>query len=314
MRHAPGGENFGSGFAGSGAQSLRASDTWTKPARSVSDGWPVKFDSVSISSRSDGTSSRSTSENTRAISTATRRRKRSAWTKSTADRKRACRNRFGHASGTCAFRLLMPPDSCQFLERGGRLAEQDVLQRGVRPIGQLDLGRDHAEFSDHIERGAVDVGGRILFHPGREITDAQAFHRCGCVEVEVTRHARHVARIGSADRAQHEHRVFDAAGHRSELVERPAERHRAGARHATERRTQACDTAAHRRRDDAPAGLAADREADQSRPPSRRQARRSIPTRLLRAATGSSSGRRTRCRSVRARRGSTSRSARRLPR
>ena len=33
-----GGENFGSGCAGSGAQSLRASETSTKPARSVSDG------------------------------------------------------------------------------------------------------------------------------------------------------------------------------------------------------------------------------------------------------------------------------------
>ena len=38
-----GGENFGNGCAGSGAQSLRASATCTKPARSVSDGWPVKL-------------------------------------------------------------------------------------------------------------------------------------------------------------------------------------------------------------------------------------------------------------------------------
>ena len=52
-----GGENFGSGCAGSGAQSLRASETSTKPARKVSDGCPVKFEMVSISSRSDGTSS-----------------------------------------------------------------------------------------------------------------------------------------------------------------------------------------------------------------------------------------------------------------
>ena len=77
--------------------------TCTKPARSVSDGWPVKLPMVSISSRSDGTSSRSTSPKMRAISPATRRRSRSAWTKSTAERNRASRNRFGHASGTCAF-------------------------------------------------------------------------------------------------------------------------------------------------------------------------------------------------------------------
>ena len=66
-----GGENFGSGCSGSGAQSLRASETSTNPARSVSDGWPVKLLMVSISSRSEGTSSRSTCEKTRAISCAT---------------------------------------------------------------------------------------------------------------------------------------------------------------------------------------------------------------------------------------------------
>src|SRR5258706_15705822 len=49
-----GGENFGSGLAGSGAQSLRASATCTVPVRSVSEGWPVLFEIVSISSRSDG--------------------------------------------------------------------------------------------------------------------------------------------------------------------------------------------------------------------------------------------------------------------
>ena len=43
-----------------GAQSLRASPTITNPARSVSEGWPVKFVIVSISSRKLGTSSTST--------------------------------------------------------------------------------------------------------------------------------------------------------------------------------------------------------------------------------------------------------------
>src|SRR5207302_11311363 len=80
-------ENFGSGFLGSGAQSERASDTSTKPARSVSDGWPVWLLMESISSRSEGTSNRSTCEEMRAIASATLRRKLSAWTKSTAERK-----------------------------------------------------------------------------------------------------------------------------------------------------------------------------------------------------------------------------------
>ncbi len=60
--HAARGENFGRGFFGSGAQSDRASETSTKPARSVSEGCPVWLLMVSISSRSEGTSGSSTSE------------------------------------------------------------------------------------------------------------------------------------------------------------------------------------------------------------------------------------------------------------
>ena len=73
------------------------------PVLSVSDGCPVKLEMVSISSRSDGTSSRSTSPMIRAISEAKRCRSRSACTKSTAERKRDIRKKLGQASGTCAF-------------------------------------------------------------------------------------------------------------------------------------------------------------------------------------------------------------------
>jgi len=47
------------------------------------------------------------------------------------------------------------------------------------------------------------------------------------VALEMARHARHVAGVGTGDRVQDEHRVLDAARHRAELVERPAQRHRA---------------------------------------------------------------------------------------
>jgi hypothetical protein len=94
---------------GSGAQSLRASDTSTKPARRVTLGCPVKLEISNISFLSDGTSSTSTVENTRAISIATFRRNRSACTKSTADKNRDCRNRFGHASGTCTLSCRARP-------------------------------------------------------------------------------------------------------------------------------------------------------------------------------------------------------------
>src|SRR5262249_42128865 len=98
-----GGLNFGRGFLGSGAQSLRASETSTKPARKVSEGCPVKFVMVSISSRKDGTRSRSPSEKKRAHSFPAFRRQRYVCTKQTAERKRDWRKRCGHASGAWSF-------------------------------------------------------------------------------------------------------------------------------------------------------------------------------------------------------------------
>ena len=64
----------------------------------------MKLPIVSISSRSEGTRSTSTSEKTRSISSATARLKRSAWTKSTAEMNRDWRKVFGQASGVCIFR------------------------------------------------------------------------------------------------------------------------------------------------------------------------------------------------------------------
>ena len=50
---------------------------------------------------------------------------------------------------------------------------------------------------DEVERGAVDVGGGALVHPGGEVADAQAIHRRARVEVETARHARDVAGVGA---------------------------------------------------------------------------------------------------------------------
>src|SRR5579883_2477184 len=58
--------------------------------------------------------------------------------------------------------------------------------------------------------------------------------------------------------------VFDAAGHGTELVEGPAERHCAGARDTAIGGTQAGDATAHAGRDDAAAGFAANGKADEA--------------------------------------------------
>ena len=100
----------------------------TKPARNVSEGCPVKLVMVSISSRNEGTRSRSTCEKTRAISMATFRRKRSLCTKSTAERNRDWRKRLGHASGTWTLSWSMPWLKCQILKRCGASANRMTLR------------------------------------------------------------------------------------------------------------------------------------------------------------------------------------------
>src|SRR3569832_174504 len=77
----------------------------------------------------------------------------------------------------------------------------------------------------------------------------------------MTWHRGEIACVGTADRLEHEHRVFDAAGHGAEFVERPAEGHRTGAGNTSIGRTQSGDTAAHARAHVAAAGFTADRES-----------------------------------------------------
>src|SRR5579863_8317858 len=97
-------------------------------------------------------------------------------------------------------------------------------------------------------------------HPRGEIADAQALHASAGVEIELAGNAVEVPGVGPGDCLQHQHRVFDAAGHGAELIERPAERHRAGAGDAAVSGTQASDAAAHAGADDAATGFAADRK------------------------------------------------------
>ena len=76
--------------------------------------------------------------------------------------------------------------------------------------------------------------------------------------------ARKIAGVRPGDGLQNEQRIFDGAGHGAELVERPAESHRAGARHAAISGAQPGDAATHAGADDAAAGLASNREADEA--------------------------------------------------
>src|SRR6266404_9621601 len=80
----------------------------------------------------------------------------------------------------------------------------------------------------------------------------------------MTGDARNIASIRAGDGLEDEERVFDGAGHGTELIERPAESHGAGAGHTAVGGTQPGDAAAHAGADDATAGFAADGETDEA--------------------------------------------------
>ena len=89
---------------------------------------------------------------------------------------------------------------------------------------------------------------------------------------------RGVGRVPAGDDAQHERGIAHRTRHRSEMIVRPRERHRAGPAHATVRRLEADDAAAGGRQADRAAGVAAegaqgesgcDRRAGAARRPSR---------------------------------------------
>src|SRR5204862_388184 len=126
-----GGLNFGSGFLGSGGQWLRASETLTNPARSVSEGWPVKLVIVSISSRKDGTSNKSTCEKMGALSLWARLRRSRVCLARWRDRRRRGRKLRGErgshlrpsASLDRAYRATSKASLRRCAERGRRLGE-----------------------------------------------------------------------------------------------------------------------------------------------------------------------------------------------
>ena len=271
--------------------------TSTKPARSVSDGCPVKLLMVSISSRSDGTSSRSTSEKMRAISPATLRRNRSACTKSTAERKRAWRNRLGQASGTCTLSWSTPWLERELLERRGGFGEEDQAERAVRPVGQRSPRPAACPASSTVSSAARSTS--VAGSPSSSRESSRRAARSTGAAASKSRW------LGTLATSPGRGRRWPAA-----RASRPRRRGSSGPSLSSDQQSviapvrgtrpiggpQAGDAAAHRRRDDAAAGLAADREADQPRRGGRARARRSSPTRPPRAATDSSSGRRTRCR------------------
>ena len=233
----------------------------------------------------------------RAISIATLRRKRSACTKSTAERKRDWRKMLGHASGTCILSWLSPPRERQLLERRGRFGEQNQCpaNRRANPAASPRPEPCRPSSPFRVRRDRPRSPADLSSTPGSSPRAALSRWRVASKSSLLGTLDRSPA-SGAADRVQHQHGVFDAARHRAEFVERPAQRHRAGTRHAAEGGTQAGDAAAHRRADDAAAGLAADGEGAPVPQKLTRPARRSIPTSLPPAARDSSSGRRTRCR------------------
>ena len=213
-----GGENFGSGFAGSGAQSLRASDTSTKPARNVSDGWPVKL--------RDGehlVAQRRHEQQVHLVEDA--RHLAGDLAAQPVGLHEVDGGEEARLRGTCsATRPAPAPSSAstpfaerQLLERRRGFGEQDRHQRAVRPVGQRHFASASCPASSRVSSAArsTSVAG-LSFIQLREVADAQALRparrrrsRDGSARSTTS------PAIGAGDRLQHEHRVLDAARHRA---------------------------------------------------------------------------------------------------
>src|SRR5439155_27139845 len=70
------------------------------------------------------------------------------------------------------FKLVESVAEGEFLESGGAFGEQNQVERVVPPIGKLYLDGNQAELWKGVQRGAVHIGGGVLFHPSGEIANA----------------------------------------------------------------------------------------------------------------------------------------------
>src|SRR5216684_9048429 len=172
--------------------------------------------------------------------------------------------KIGPGVGGLHFELVDAVAEGEFLESGGAFGEENQVERVVRPIGKRSFDRNEAELWKNGQRGAVYFGGRSLTHPRGEIADAKALDAGGRIKIETAGDTGKIAGIGSGDGLQDEQCVFDGARHGAEFVERPAEGHGTGARHATVSGAQPGDAATHAGADDAAAGFAANRKAHQT--------------------------------------------------
>ena len=168
------------------------------------------------------------------------------------------------------------------VEGGGRFGREDDPESAHIDSGQLNRDQLETLRAHHIEHGgAIDLvdalqlvallamvgiglAGISRFEGAGDIADAQAIRIERRIPVKWLGRDRHVQAIGTVDAAEYEGAILDRAAHGTDLVEAPAERHRAVTADAPVGGPQAGDAAAGRWRDDAAHGFGADGEADQA--------------------------------------------------
>ena len=138
---------------------------------------------------------------TRAISLATLRRKRSACTKSTAERNRDWR-KVGPGVGHLDLQLVHLWLSVSSSKAAAGFGKQDQVERVIGPVRNCDFYRDHAQLLHRLQRGAVNIGRGILFHPGREVAHAQTLYLRVGIEVKIAGDTGQVARVRPGDGMQ----------------------------------------------------------------------------------------------------------------
>ena len=161
---------------------------------------------------------------------------------------------------------------------GGEALRASALRvlAGIAPEAELEALDPNADLREALDLDSMDflnfvirLHQRLRVPPGFQVLRAVVEHPTGSDGTDAPDSRSAIASVlldhhgtGLPDEGGG---VLDAARHRTELVERPAQRHRTRAGHAAEGRAQAGHAAAHAGTDDAAQGFAADGKRDETR-------------------------------------------------
>ena len=160
-------------------------------------------------------------------------------------RKRALRKLLGQAPGSWRVERIIDVLQRQFLECGSCFSEQQMSQRLVWQVWQLQRNRRRTKTAHHVQCSQV----KLVSEVSGDVSYPQAGGGPGRIPAEGCRYTAGVICVEAVDNRQHQRSIIHRAADRAYLVERPAQRHGPGAGDPAEGGAQTGDAAAGAGRD-----------------------------------------------------------------